>query len=219
LNSAEQVVFVLQIILTLGPLAVYFLALGLVNSQASSRLVNARVDFVLLTIAFVPVILVPAVLLVWQGWLLTAIGGLLAVGGLFRAMLPARSGAWVIYNIDAHECRQLLKRACRRLGWTASCTQDELHVCPVGLTVRWETLPWLRNATIRVHAVSDDPLEPAQARLIGAIREEIEQLAMLPSPTGASLVLIGAGLLGMPLWYVFQHIEAIVDVVQQILFA
>jgi len=67
LNSADQVLFVLQLILVIGPLAVYFLGLGLVNSQANPCLVNARVDFVVLTTAFIPVILGPMVLLIQHG--------------------------------------------------------------------------------------------------------------------------------------------------------
>ena len=49
--------------------------------------------------------------------------------------------------------------------------------------------------------------------------EEMAAEGLLPSPTGASLVLIGAALLGVPMWYLLHHMGAIVDVVRQILFA
>ena len=42
---------------------------------------------------------------------------------------------------------------------------------------------------------------------------------MLPSPTGASMVVIGAALLGVPMYYLLNHMNAIVDVVKHIFFA
>ena len=100
LDSSDQVVFVLQLIIALGPLAVYFLGLGLVNSQAHPCLVRARSDFVLLAVAFVPVIIAPVLLLVQHGHPLIALLVVAAVAGIFAAPAAARSGIWVVYNIS-----------------------------------------------------------------------------------------------------------------------
>ena len=43
-DAPAHVVFVLEVLIALGPLAVYFLGLGLVNSQPRPCLVNARAD-------------------------------------------------------------------------------------------------------------------------------------------------------------------------------
>src|SRR4030095_5258207 len=95
-NATDQVVFVLQIILVMGPLAVYFLGLGLVNSQARPSLVNARADFVLLTIAFLPIFIGPVLFLIQHNCLWIAGGVLAAVGGIFWFLLPPRQSAWVV---------------------------------------------------------------------------------------------------------------------------
>ena len=56
MSSADEVVFVLRLALALGPLAIYFLGLGLVNSSARPCVVRARADFVVLAIAVVPMV-------------------------------------------------------------------------------------------------------------------------------------------------------------------
>ncbi len=218
LDSIDQVVFVLEVMLALGPLAVYFLALGLVNSQARPCLVRARADFALLAIAFVPVIIVPVAALVEHGWLWPAAGVVVGVTALFFGMLPGRGAGWVIYNVDPSQCRRLLQRACRRLGWTAEDRGGQLHVAQADLIVSLSAVPWLRNATVRVRSVTGVPCGSAGERLIRALGQEIRQETMLPSSTGASLVVIGAMLLGIPMWYLLHHMGAIVEVVRQILF-
>jgi len=217
-DSADQVVFILQLILVLGPLAVYFLGLGLVNSQAHPCLVNARVDFVVLATAFIPIIIGPLVILIEHGHYLLSACVLLLVAGLFWVMLPARNEAWVIYNIDPREFERALERVCRRLGWALGAKGDHILIMPADLIVTKSTLPLLRNVTLRVRAGSE-PNPQAVEHLIEGIGRELQRQAMLPSATGASLVVIGAALLGLPMWYLFHHMDAIVDVVKQILFA
>jgi len=219
LDSTEQAAFVLKLVLALGPLAVYFLTLGLVNSQARPHLVNARVDFVLLAIAFVPVIIAPLVMLIEHGrWWLASAVVVVAAGG-FSAALPGRDSGWVIYNIGPGQCRRLLERACCRLGWHVVGSDDQLQVVEADLVVSLNALPWLRNVTVRVRGAGAGSGEAARARLLWALGREIRGEAMLPSPTGASLVVVGAGLLGIPMWYLFRHMDAIVDVVRRVLFA
>ena len=214
MDSANQVVFVLQLIIALGPLAVYFLGLGLVNSQAHPCLVRARSDFVLLAIAFIPVIMAPILLLVQNGHPLVALAVVVAVAGLFAFLLPARRGNWVVYNIGLAQCHRVLERSCRRLGWSLGATEDCIHIAPVGLTIHQSSLPWLRNVSIRVQGA-----EKSAGQLMDALGRELERESMLPSPTGASMVVIGAALLGVPMYYLLNHMNAIVDVVKHIFFA
>jgi hypothetical protein len=214
LDSADQVVFVLQLIIALGPLAVYFLGLGLVNSQAHPCLVRARSDFVLLAIAFVPVIVAPILLLVQNGHPIIALAVVAAVAGLFAMLLPRSNGNWVVYNIGITQCRRVLERSCRRLGWSLSVSDDTIEIAPAGLTIHQSSIPWLRNVSIRVQGS-----EQSADRLMDALGCELQRESMLPSPTGASLVVIGAALLGVPMYYLLNHMNAIVDVVKHILFA
>ena len=95
MSSADQVFFVLHLILILGPLAVYFLGLGLVNSLARPCLVNARRDFLLLTISFVPIILVPTLSLIEHGHRVVAACVVMVIAAVFArcCLSAARAGS------------------------------------------------------------------------------------------------------------------------------
>ncbi len=221
-NSSDQVVFVLQVALALGPLAIYFLGLGLVNSQARPFLASARADFIVLTTAFAPVICWPTIALIEQGRVGMAAGVVAAVAGLFWYLIPARTGGWVIYNISPETTAEVIHRTCRRRGWqlTGHPERDEdCTVEPLGLRLTTHSMPWLRNVTIQLARPQTGlAADPAAARqFASALAGELGRESMLPSPTGASLVVLGAGLLGMPMWYLFRNMDAIVDVVRRIL--
>lgn len=217
MDARDQVVFIFQVVMALGPIAIYFLGLGLVNSQARPFLISARRDFTLLASAFIPLVLVPAFGLLGNGhgWLALAV--VTGVMFLFVAMLPARHSAWVIYNIGPGQFLRLLGRACRRQGWQLRADGDVLFVDPVGLQLVRHGVSWLRNVSLEFQGAGRHSAEAG--RLMTALNDELARESMLPSPTGASLVVIGASLLGLPMWYLFTHMDQIVDLVRQILFA
>lgn len=217
MDARDQVMFVLQVAAALGPVAIYFLGLGLVNSQPRPMLISARRDFTLLAGAFFPLILVPAAAMARNGHPYLALGVIAGVVILFLAMLPARRNLWVVYNIGPGQLLRVLQRACRRNGWALSAEGDLLSVQPLGLQFTRHSLHWLRNATLEFHGSCHQGEN--QSRLLAALRTELDRESMLASPTGASLVVVGAALLGLPMWYLFHHMDLIVDVVRQILFA
>jgi len=217
-SSADQVVFVLQLALALGPLAVYFLGLGLVNSRARPCLVNARTDFVLLAIALIPIIICPVVTFIEYAQFWLAVLLVLAVTILFAVLLPKQNAGWVIYNIDPECCRRRLERTCKKLGWELEWGEDDLYIRAIDMKVSFSVLPWLRNVTIYLHNSVGEPHRACE-QLIDVFADEIGHESMLPSPTGASLVVIGGALLGLPMWYLFHHMDAVVDVVKRILMA
>jgi hypothetical protein len=220
MDTSNQAAFVLQVVLALGPLAVYFLGLGLVNSGAHPSLVPARTDFVLLTMALIPMIMGPVVGLVEIGgwWPALAAGAVLA--GFFIATLPRRDAAWVVYNCSLPQCRRLLSHACRRLGWAIEGGDDQLHIPEANLTITLSSLPLLRNVTLSFGRRGERGTSLASlAQLIDSLEREIRQEAILPSPTGASMVVIGACLLAVPMWFFFHNMDVIVRAVRQIFFA
>src|SRR5690349_1502098 len=125
----------------MGPLAIYFLGLGLVNSQARPSLVNARADFVLLTIAFLPVFIGPVLFLIQHSCWWLALAVVITVGTIFCYLLPPRKSAWVVYNVSADQCHRLIERACRRLGWTPARLGDQWAIIPTELAVTVHALP------------------------------------------------------------------------------
>jgi hypothetical protein len=221
-DGSDQVVFVLQLVLALGPLAVYFLGLGLVNSQAHPCMVPARTDFVVLATALIPMVMGPVLALVqFGGWWPAFLAALVACG-FIGVMLPRRNSGWVVYNASLPQCRRLFCRACRRLGLSAEGNEDQIHVPEAGLTVLLSSLPLLRNVTLSLR--NDGKVEAGAnrvmiRRIMDGLDHEMRQEAMLPSPAGASMVVIGAAMLAVPMWYFFHHVDAIARAVRQIFFA
>ena len=217
MGARDQVMFVLQVVAALGPIAVYFLGLGLVNSQARPFLISARRDFSLLAGAFIPLILVPTAGLAENGHGYLSLAVLASVLVLFVIMLPPRRGVWVVYNVGPEQLFGLLQRACRRQKWSIAVEGDLFTIRPAGLQISRHSIHWLRNATLELRGPGLH--DSAAVGLLAALREELARESMLASPTGASLVVVGASLLGLPMWYLFHHMDLIVDLVRQILFA
>jgi len=220
-DASGQVVFVLKVIVGLGPMAVYFLVLGLVNSRSRPHLVSSRVDFVLLAIAFYPVMLWPVLTLIEKGHAAAAALAAAGVLAAFLWLLPARRGSWVIYHASLPQCARLIRQAARREGWQVVTPDDHrphrrLGIPQAGLDIRLESFPWLRNVTLHFTCRHPAGVEAAD-RLVCGLFEEIKGEQLLPSPAGASLVVIGACLLGLPMWYLVNNMNAIVDVVARVL--
>ena len=125
MDSSDQVIFALKVVLAVGPLALYFLALGLVNSQARPCIVSARSDFSLLAIAVVPVVATPVLILIEHGQMVTAAGVVLGLAVAFLSLLPKAGGSWVVYNCSPAQCRRLVRQACQALGWSLDQTDGD----------------------------------------------------------------------------------------------
>ena len=117
---SEQAAAALSVLLYVGPVAVYALWLGLVNSQATPKVITARDDFVSMTVAFCPFVVAPIVGLAHAGygWASIAAAGLMFL--LFLRLLPARHSGWVIHNVSPRRARTLVDRTLRSLGWRAN---------------------------------------------------------------------------------------------------
>ena len=218
MDSTIHAITVLRLLVNLGPLALYFVVLGLVNSQRHPRLISARADFITLTVAFLPVLVWPVPFLVSQGWWLWLGGGLVCAIAMFRFLLPQVNAGWVVYHITREDAIGSLRRAVRRLGWNGTWTDDDVTLPAAGLALQWTAFPWLGSVSIHVRPLDNKRIERDADRLRVELEREFQRHALLPSPIGACLVLVGVALWILPLWMTFRHLDAIVDVVENVLF-
>ncbi|NLX15135.1 MAG: hypothetical protein GXY44_16000 [Phycisphaerales bacterium] len=220
MGADQKVVFVLELIVAIGPLAVYFLALGLLNSRPHPYLIGLRADFLLLSIAFFPLMVVPLAALAARGWLGSWFGGVAAMAlVLWWAIQSGLGSGWVIYNIDGRHCLDAVGRACRRLGWETTEVGERIVVTSPKLEIQISTFSILRNVTLNV-TISDGHELPGEVDRLGeALARELDAEALLPSPTGAGLVMVGSILLAVPMGYLAHHVEAVVEVVRRIFLA
>ena len=221
MDASDRVMFLLQLLVGLMPVAGYFLTLGLVNCQAQPRLIGARTDFFVLTAVFCPLLLWPAPALLARG----PVGQLALVAGLgtgvlvFRRLLPPRDRGWVVYNISGHRLHRLLVASFHALGWSWQRRGDryELPACGLGVVISGYT--FLRSAAIHLEPL-EERREPFDAhRLRAELELRLRQQQLLPSLTGSCLLLLGVCVLIVPLWMMSRHMDAIVELMQKLFVA
>ncbi len=219
MDSTANVIVVLQLLVNLGPPALYFIVLGLVNSQRHPRLLSSRADFITLTVVFLPVLLWPVPFLVSHGlwWLLGL--GIFTVAAAFWSLLPAPTAGWVIYHTSESEVRVMLRQAVRRLCWNSRWGDEQVDLPDARLRLRWSVFPWFGSVSIHIDADPGGPAPGAIEALRSQIERQLQRRSLLPSAVGTCLVVVGIALWTIPLWMAFRHMDAIVDLVQHFLFA
>lgn len=221
MHADEQVILLLKFALTIGPVAVYFLALGYLNAQPRPAVLSGRADFLLLTIVLFPVLLW-AILLAGLSPLTIGLGGIVAAVCLWLA-LPARNSSWVAYNITARQFLRALQRALGRLGISA----DRVTVLPGGdevwtvehlaLRIRVSPFAMLQNVTCRFEHTAGKPVAAGQlSNLRRALNDSLGATHALPSASAAAFLLIGTVMLSAPLFLMARNVDAIVKVVRSL---
>lgn len=219
MDPAADVISVLQLLVNLGPPALYFLILGLVNSQRQPRLVSMRADFVTLAVVFLPVLLWPAVFLMTHHWWWLVAAEVGVVAAAFAMLLPGRRSGWVLYHQTTDEAKGLLRQAVADMHLDATWEERAAILPDAGLHIRLSSFPWLGSVSIRVDAQGPQDASAIIERLGERIDRRCQTRALLPSPVGTCLVAVGIALWILPLWMTLRHMDAIVDLVQSILFA
>lgn len=217
MNEVQSAILTLKVILTIAPIAGYFLTLGVVNSQACPRLVSGRRDFLVLTGTFLPIVFWPLAAMFYSlGWQ-AVLAVLVLCGLLVRAMLPHPWKHWVIYNADVSLASAALRQAFGRLGWDyepdgdASYTLSERH-----MKVEVTGFGLLNAVNIYIRTDARDAREADVHSLVEAISGSLRRYDLLPTAAGLFLVLIGAGLMIVPMWMMTHHMRDIVETIQRL---
>jgi len=219
MDSTVNVVLVLQLLVNLGPLAIYFIILGLLNSQPRPRLLSCRADFVALTVVFLPVLLWPVPFLATHGWWWLLGLGVACVAVSFRCLLPRSDAGWVIYHTTEGDARAMVQHAVRRLGLDSRWTGRRLDIPDAAATMRLSPFPWLGSVSIHLHGLDGRPDPHLVVQIQEQLQRQLDRRSLLPSVVGTCLVVVGVVLWLVPLWMMFRHMDAIVDVVESFLFA
>ncbi len=221
-SADEHVVMLLKFALTIGPIAVYFLALGLLNAQTRPQLLSGRADFVLLAVVFFPIGLWAMLLMVNLPGIVLASAGFAAALG-FYWMMPRRQSSWVIYNISTEKFQRVLGRALDSLGHRERDESSDAGGRPVwalpalGLRIRVSPFSLLQNVTCLFERTDGMPIAPEQIEPIRRrLHEQLARTDALPSASAACFILIGTVMLSAPLLMMANHMDAIVKVVRSL---
>ncbi len=222
MNADQQILLLLKSALTIGPIAVYFLALGYLNAHSRPRVLSGRSDFVLLAIVFFPVCLWALFLLANLPWMLLAtLAFAAALAGYW--MTPRRRSCWVVYNVTERQFRRALDAALDSLGHAARDLpaarpgHPTVEVAPLGLRITVSPFPLLANVTCRFERTDGQPVDDARvAPLRDALVGQLQRVHTLPSASAAAFLLIGTAMLSAPLLMMASRMDEIVRVVSDL---
>ena len=205
----EQYGLPLQVAAVVIPAAVYFLLLGLLNSQRTPQLLRSRTDFILLILAFSPLFFMPLLIsLGAASWTFVAVLALVVVGTVLMA--PAATGHWVIYNITLPEVLRCAERALR--GMDISFRRDGRRLILDGrnVTVSFGTLPLLRNVSITAEGAD---LAGFDAAFAAALGKQLGGIQAETTPMAAAFLLISIVMLVTPLSFVAERMPEMVRLI------
>jgi hypothetical protein len=217
-GPSEQAVESMRLLVYVAPFALYLLVLGLVNSRAAGTLVDARSDFIALTAVFFPLLVLPVPGLVHGGYALPCALAATVLGLMFYRLLPGRYSGWVVYNLPASRARWVLDRALRGLGWDCRWEGRDRVETDRGFAIDIATLPILRNVSFHVRPGGESTIRPNDlAELRRGLASRLAASPQLPSVSGCCLLLLGVGMLVLPLWMMSRHSDAIAEAVTRLL--
>ena len=216
MEADTQVILVLKLALNIAPPALYFVILGLVNSQSRPSLITSRRDWIALMVVFFPVMLYPALWLATAGHILSgAITIILAVIGIYLS-LPRFDSGWVVYNCSRLRVVRSLLGALDDCGMNYECRDDDhIYLPEQDIELSLSGLPILRNTTVSIS--SDGSAPQAIQELEARFRYRLENIECVMNPSGPAMLLAGTAMLVLPLLMMVRHMDAFVRVVSDFL--
>jgi len=212
-ESAGEVILVLKVAMNIAPVALYFIILGLVNSQSRVHVVSVRRDWLGLMLVFFPVLMWPVLWLSSAGWVLwAALALVFGVSVVFLAA-PSKWSGWVVYNCDRERVRRELELALKGLGLGCQDGEDRLAVPDRGAELEISEFRLLRNVTVNVNG-GDREFSDQVGR---ALERRMTGLETEPGFSAVGMLVSGTVLLILPLSMMVDHIDAFVKVVSDLI--
>ena len=203
----------LHMCISLGPLAVYLLLMGMVNLSRRPFITSGARDTAALGVAISGFIVAgPMELFMpesaanvfgpWVWLLLISFYGL----GLTLIVLLMRPRL-IVYNVTSEQLRPLLAEVVQKLDKDARWAGDSLTLPHLGVTLHAETAGGMRNAQL----VSAGPQQSFAGwrRLEWALIEALRESKGSPNPYGFSLVMFGLLMIGIITWYTVNYREVV----------
>jgi len=216
MDATEQVILVIKLLLYIGPPALYFVILGLVNSQGRAHVISGRSDWLSLMMVFFPVLLWPAAYLLDAGrWYLVAA---VSVGCVLFLWLstPNELSSLVGYNTTEGRCRRTLEAVLNSLSIPYRRDDDCLVLSRQDIRITFNSISVLRNVTIHFTGPLDE-----HRQLLVQIRRQVTarlwQMQSTPAVSAVCLLVAGTVMLMLPLFMMVRHIDALVKVVSDLL--
>ncbi len=221
MDSTSQVILILKLALNIAPPALYFVILGLVNSQSKPHLISSRNDWLALVCVFFPVVVYPSIVLANWGYYMPALGIIAAIGIGLMISLPNPGTGWVIYNTSKSAVRKLITRTLDKHSIEYKIdAEDDLIIIPrEGLIIKMTYFAILRNVTVSLDKVGNKSITNSSVSdiLENELSSKIAFIESGLNVIGPAMLIAGSSMLILPLIMMIRHIDAFVRVVSDLL--
>jgi len=208
MNPHSEVIWVLKLGMNIAPVALYFIVLGLVNSQSRVHVISSRRDWLGLMAVFFPVLLWPVMWLAGDGWVFTAVALLFFGVALLVISAPDKRSGWVIYNCNLWRVSAELLASLDHLGINYAVSSEVITVADQGVELELSEFRLLKNVTVKITGGRKwfaNALGRELAGRLGDVESE-------PSMSAAAMLVSGSAMLILPLAIMVRHIDAFVKV-------
>ncbi len=201
----------MRVVTTIGPIALYFMLLGLLNTRQNPQMLTGRQDFAMLLVAISPLALQPMVYYLGGGAAMVAACAIIIFGAIW--LLAPRGRTFVIYNLPRKQGLDIILRSLESIGLDAKVTPRGVELSDDKGIVQIDSFPLLRNISLRLTAGCDETWAAFEENLAGRLAR-IEAPA---SPMAVTLLLIATGMIVAPTVLMIHHAPEIVRILTDLL--
>ncbi len=221
MDSTSQVILILKLALNIAPPALYFVILGLVNSQSKPHLISSRNDWLALVCVFFPVVIYPSIVLASWGYYLLSVTiiGIIAIGLMISS--PKEGVGWVIYNTSKAVVRNWIVKGFDKydIEYQFKNSKSVIRLPKEKIFVKLSGFSLLRNVTVSLG--SDDKNSNINSEISDIIEKELKINVMNVESgvniIGPAMLVAGTSMLILPLMMMIRHIDAFVRLVSDLL--
>ena len=211
--GSEQMSLAIQVAAVVAPVAIYFLLLGLLNSQPNPQMLSARSDFILLNAAFAPVFCVPVLnYFGMSAWATPAVIGMMLAGAVLLA--PRRASNWVVYNITLPAALRAAERALTAMGESFDRRDRSLLLRGKNFSLKFSAMPLLRNVSISVEGADTTDFGKKFESLLVA---QLTGIPAVATPMAVTFLLIATAMLITPLGLLADRMPEMVRIITDLI--
>jgi hypothetical protein len=217
MNANDQVILVMKFLLSIAPPALYFVILGLVNSQSRPHLISSRNDWISLMVVFFPVVMYPIIGLAIGGYVTSSLIVIILIVIFGLMTLPQKNSGWVIYNCSKQSAEKAILHSLEKSGiaYTVNNIQGDIHLSDYDVHIKFSSLPILKNMTITFQGKTLP--RPIVERLESCAADYLNQQYCGINFSGPAMLVAGTAMLILPLLMMVRHMDAFVRVVSDLL--
>jgi len=191
-----------ELTIVVVPLALYFGFLGLMNIRRRPTVIRGRFDFLLVIIAFLPLLYKPVMMVLWLGGFAWRASVLTGIGIVLWALLPREFTSWVVYSVSGADVTRSLEHILWRMQIPYTRRDNRFQCAPPNGTLVISNMSALRNVTIYLESTRETAFF---ARLGPELRRELNRVESKPSLSGHCFLAVAATLFLTPVIWVLVN--------------